>query len=77
MYKEELAAKTATKATAKKDSNIQSNIDQEASKGGKQKGQGDKGNKGDKSNKDGEDNESQKKDKGSKEDTVKYIIIND
>ena len=49
-----------------------SNVDQEASKGGEQEGQG---NKGDESDKDDEDNKSQEEDKGNKEDTVKYIIV--
>ena len=35
LYKEELTTKATIKAATKKDSNIQSNIDQEAGKGGK------------------------------------------
>ena len=35
LYKEELTTKAAAKAAAKRDSNIRSNIDQEAGKGGK------------------------------------------
>ena len=82
LYKEELTAK----ATTKKDSNVQSNVDQEAGEGGKQEGQGnegnagDGGNKDDKNNEDNEDNKgnkSQEEDKGNKEDTVKYIVVND
>ena len=52
LYKEELTAKAAVKAAAKKDSNAQSNVDQEAGEGGEQEGQGDEGDVGD------EDNES-------------------
>ena len=84
LYKEELAAKATTKAAvkaaAKKDFNVQSNVDQEAGEG-EQEGQGDKGNKGnkgDKGNKDdknNKDNKSQEEDKGSEEDAVKYIVI--
>ena len=44
----------------------QSNIDREAGEGGEQAGQGDE---------DDEDNESQEDDKGNKEDTVKYIVV--
>ena len=50
---------------AKKDSNVQGNLDQEAGKGGEQEGQG---------NEDDED-ESQEEDKGHEEDTVKYIVV--
>ena len=76
LYKEELTAKAAAKAAAKRDSNARSNVDQEAGEGGEQKGQGDKGDKGDKDNKDDGDDKSQEENKGNK-DTVKYIIVND
>jgi len=70
LYKEELTAKAA----AKKDSNAQSNVDQEAGEGGEQEGQGDEGDKGDK---DDGDDKSQEEDEGNKEDTVKYIVVDD
>ena len=55
----------------------QSNIDQEAGEGGEQKGQGDEGDEDDEDDEDNEDNESQEEDKGNKEDTVKYIVVDD
>ena len=79
LYEEELTAKVA----AKKDSNAQSNVDQEAGEEGEQEGQGNKGDAGDggdeddEDNKDDEGNKSQEEDEGNKEDTIKYIIVND
>ena len=73
LYKEELTAKAA----AKKDSNAQSNVDQEANKGGKQEGQGSKGDEGDKDDKDDKGDKSQEEDKSNKEDTIKYIVVDD
>ena len=73
LYKEELTAKATVKAAAKKDSNIQSSVNQEAGKGGKQ-GQGNEGDKGDEDN---EDDESQEEDKGNEEDTIEYIVVDD
>jgi len=63
LYKEELTAKAAVKAVTKKDSNAQSNINQEAGEGGEQEGQGNEGNagnKGDKGDKDDKDNKGNK-----------------
>ena len=63
-----------------KDSNAQSNIDQEAGKRGKQKGQSNKGNKGNKGDKDNEDNKNNKDNKDNEsqeEDSVKYIVVDD
>ena len=87
LYEEEIAAKAAAKAAAKtaakKDSNAQGNVDQEAGEGGEQKGQGnegdegDEGNKGNKDDEDNKDDESQEEDKGNKEDSVKYIVVDD
>ena len=79
LYEEELTAKAA----AKKDSNVQSNVDQEAGEGGEQEGQGNEGNAGDRGNEDDKDdedneddkgNESQEEDEDDEEDTVKYIV---
>ena len=83
MYKEELTAKAAVKAATEKDSNAQSNVDQEAGKGGKQEGQGnegdagDEGDEGDEDDEDDEGDESQEEDEGNEEDTVKYIVVDD
>jgi len=75
LYEEELTAKAAAKAAAKRDSNARSNVDQEAGKGGEQEGQGDEGNEGDEDDEDNRDDESQGEDEGN-EDTVKYIVVN-
>src|SRR6202041_422909 len=62
LYKEEATAKAAAEAAAKKDSNAQGNVDQEAGKGGGQEGQGDEGNEDDEGNKDDEGDESDESD---------------
>jgi len=45
---------TGKAPAAKKDSNAQSNVDQEAGEGGEQEGQGDEGDKGDEGDEDDE-----------------------
>ncbi|XTI93617.1 hypothetical protein V2W45_1348093, partial [Cenococcum geophilum] len=71
---EEATAKATAEAAAKKDFNAQGNIDQEAGEGGRQEGQGNEGDKDDEGNK---SNKSQEEDEGDKEDTVKYIVVDD